>query len=686
MRFLFINFSAIIILSQSLVSCSSTGPARTSESMHSGNQTEPVLLERPLPGKPELPFGYRKAVEKETRTWNGRPGKAYWQQFARYELEATLIPEKRTLAACARIVYYNRSPDTLRQLQLELVQNLHAEGIRRNRQVEVTGGMNLHSVAIGDAESTDVGGRPARYQLEGTRMIINLPEPLAPGSKTVIEIEYDFVIPQQGAGNRMGYSNDNLFFLGYWYPHMVVYDDVLGWHPDEYLGQAEFYHGFADYDLTIHAPEQWLVMATGELQNAEEVLAQDVLQRWEEAKQSDEPLRVYTAGQGQPVTTSTSGAAAETSGWNERNEASSTHSSNTSFLTWRYSAQNVRDVAFSATSESNWDVARTVVGDHSGDGSAGYTVINAVWRDEASLWSEVTAYQQHAITYLSKLTGYSYPWPHMTAVEGAGIIGGGMEFPMMTIMGDYNRQGAESLYSVTAHELAHMWIPMIVSTNERRYSWLDEGNTVFSTGEAVMDHYPEERPHLQAQTAYIRSARLEREGPMMRHSDYHYSTLEFIIASYRKPASVLIALRQLLGEEAFWEAYRTFIEDWAFKHAYPWDFFHTFERVSGRNLGWFWRSWYYETWQLNQAVELVEETDEGTRIVIRDEGNVPMPVWLTVTFDRDQKVEYTIPVDPWLQGKRQAEIVIPEREVRRVEIDAGRHLPDINRKNSVWEQ
>lgn len=283
------------------------------------------------------------------------------------------------------------------------------------------------------------------------------------------------------------------------------------------------------------------------------------------------------------------------------------------------------------------------------------------------------------------MTGFAYPWPHMTAVEGAGIIGGGMEYPMMTVMGDYNRAGAEALYSVTAHELAHMWIPLIVSTDERRYSWFDEGNTVFSTSEAFMDRFPESNPHLQSIQAYRQAAMRGVEGPMMRRSDFHYTGEAFIVASYRKPAAVLNALRKVLGEETFWLAYRTFVNDWAFKKAYPWDFFRTFERVSGEDLSWFWYSWYYTTWVLNQAVDSVEETSQGTRVVVRDYGDVPMPVYLTVTTRDGEESHYSVPVTMWLEGNRRIELFVPRRDVVRVEIDATRQLPDINRENMVWE-
>ncbi|MEX2397466.1 MAG: M1 family aminopeptidase [Balneolales bacterium] len=290
------------------------------------------------------------------------------------------------------------------------------------------------------------------------------------------------------------------------------------------------------------------------------------------------------------------------------------------------------------------------------------------------------------MTFLSGLTDFSYPWPHMTAVEGSNIINGGMEFPMMTIMGDYNERGTDALYGVTAHELAHMWVPLIVSTDERRYSWLDEGNTSFSTNDARMEYHPGTDHHETSRQSYIRIAESDYEGEIMRWSNYHTHLAAFSVASYAKPASVLAALRGVLGEEVFYEAYQTFINEWAFKHAYPWDMFRTFETVSGEDLEWFWRSWYYETWNLDHAVTEVRDQNSLTEIIVEDLGDVPMPVNLTLTLAGGETVKHTIPVDIWLEGYRVTSLTVDDQNVERVEIDAERNFPDIDTSNNIWEK
>ncbi|MEX0772785.1 MAG: M1 family metallopeptidase [Balneolales bacterium] len=615
-------------------------------------------IERPIPYPIDIPDRFTEAVESATRSETGAPGRNYWQQFAEYTIYASLHPDEKHLESIVNIVYHNNSPDTLNYLHLDLIQNHHTEGIERNRAAEVTGGMNLVKVEVdGDTLEESYMG-DSRYIVTGTRLILMPTEPMVPGEKKQISIEYNFDIPQSGAGGRMGYDGDNLFYLGYWYPQMTVYDDVVGWHPDQYLGLAEFYHGFSNYEYHVDVPSDWVVMGTGEFLNPGDVLTSRIYDRYQASQESDEVVNIIKP---------------EDFGFATRADLGKR-------LTWKFHAESVRDVAFSATRESMWDGARTPVNDFE------YTHINTFYRELAPLWEEVTAYQQHAITFLSELTDFSYPWPHMTAVEGSNIISGGMEFPMMTIMGDYNNQGADLLYNVTAHELAHMWVPMIVSTDERRYSWMDEGNTSFSTNEARMEFHPGEDHHEDSRQSYIRWAESDYEGAMMRRSDFHKNRAAFSVASYSKPASVLAALRGVLGEEVFYEAYQTFINDWAFKHAYPWDMFRTFETVSGKDLEWFWRSWYYETWTLDQAITDVRENGALTEIIVEDLGELPMPVNLTITLTDGETVEHSIPVDIWLKGFRVASLSIDEKDIQRVEIDARRNFPDVDLSNNIWEK
>jgi aminopeptidase N len=261
-----------------------------------------------------------------------------------------------------------------------------------------------------------------------------------------------------------------------------------------------------------------------------------------------------------------------------------------------------------------------------------------------------------------------------------------MEFPMMTIMGDYNQRGADALYYVTAHELAHMWFPMIVSTDERRYTWIDEGITTFNENMARQDFLPGRDHFADDRFMYLQIAGTGEEGEIMRRSAFHYTTNAYVIASYMKPAVVLHALRGVLGEETFLRAFREFYNRWAYRHPYPWDLWNTFEDVSGRDLGWFWRSWFLETWVLDQAIASVTTTGNTTTIVIEDRGQVPMPVHLTVTFGDGRTERRDVPVEHWLAGNRQATVTVESADVTRVQIDAAQQFPDTDRANNVWRR
>ena len=273
----------------------------------------------------------------------------------------------------------------------------------------------------------------------------------------------------------------------------------------------------------------------------------------------------------------------------------------------------------------------------------------------------------------------------MTSVEGDGIIGGGMEFPMMTLIGSYTSRSDTALYGVHAHELAHMWVPMIVGVDERRRGWMDEGTTSFNTSQAEKEFYPGRNWDEGNYEGYLSFARSGNESEMMRWSDLQ--GVGYGVASYAKPATLLATLRGLLGEETFVRAYHTYIRNWAFKHPKPWDFFDTFNHESGENLDWFWRTWYFETWTLDQAVGSVTRDGRTTTITVEDRNWAPMPARLTITLENGQTLEREVPVSTWLAGETSAEVTVDsDSPVVRVEIDAAKVFPDIDRDNNVWER
>jgi hypothetical protein len=614
--------------------------------------------ERPIPYPVEPSTAFLAAVDRGTRTVTGKPGPAYWTNREEYRVRARLDPETPQVEGTVDVRYHNRSPDTLSVLVLEVTQNFHAPGVVRLEEAEVTGGMEIRRVTV-RGQSLDEGGTSGpRFVVSGTNLFVVPERPVLPGETVDLAVDFGYPVPQAGAGGRMGHEGGTLVFLAYWHPRMAVYDDLEGWHTEPFTGVTEFYHGFGTHEVTLEVPAGWVVYGTGEFLNADQVLAEPVLRRMRLAERSDTTVRILGPEDFGRATRATTG-----------------------MVEWRFRAENVRDNAFGITRRSIWEGARTPVGE------GRFAAIHTFWRPTAPRWAHVTRYQQHAIRFLSEYTGIPYPWPHMTAVEGGGIIGGGMEFPMITLMGDYNARGDSALYYVTAHELAHMWVPMIVSNNERRRSWIDEGMTQFKENEARSDFFPGVDHFLDDRLTYLRVHQRSIEEPMMQHSMFHSTTAAFLAASYAKPPTVLVALRAVLGEHAFDQAYREFLRRWSYRHPTPWDFFNTMSSVSGQDLDWFWRTWYYETWGLDQAVLSVTEGTGGTTITVADLGEAPMPVHLTITRSDGAVERQVIPVDIWLAGARTAQVTVaPGSAVTRVEIDAENVFPDRNRRNNVWRR
>jgi hypothetical protein len=624
------------------------------------------VLERPVANPVVASPEYRRALARGTRTEQGVPGANYWQQSAHYTIAARLDVAEKQLEGTTRILYRNESPDSLQRLVVQLIQNFHRDDVPRIRRGEITGGYTLSRVvAAGESLEAVRSASATGYRMRGTNLYIVPPAPVGPGDSVELDLAWSFTIPENGASGRMGWNSDDFFFLAYWYPQMAVYDDVVGWHTDPFQGQAEFYSGFAEYDVTLDVPEGWLVQGTGRLLNEREVLPEPIIRRLRQAEASDTVVHVITEQDFGPGSATLRGSEGR--------------------LRWHFVADSVRDAAYSITSASAWDVVRTSVGDRNGDGRPEYARAEAIYRPRYERWHHVARYAQHSIDFLSRHTGLPYPYPHATAVEGDGIIGGGMEYPMMTMIGGYESGSDTSMYAVTAHELAHNWFPMIISIDERRRAWMDEGTTNFNDDAASAEFFPGYDSEPFEFSGYTRRANTGSEGALMRFSDRLDSPGHYGVHGYNKPASLLISLRHLLGEETFFRAYRGYVRTWAFKHPKPWDFFNYFNAATGQDLSWFWRSWYYETWTLDQTIASVTPRRGGTEIVVYDRGDAPMPARLTITLASGDTLYREIPVTTWLSGTRTATVTVPGPvAVTRVEIDAEREFPDVMRKNNFW--
>lgn len=605
------------------------------------------------------------------RTAAGQPGPAYWQQRADYDIDVQLHPETHRITGTETITYTNNAPKPLHYLWVQLDQNLFkpdSRGARitprdaRFRGAFEGGGYTISNVTLTRNGETTT----PEHLIDDTRMRIALDEPLpARGGTLELTIDFAFTIPDYGADRmgRLDVDRGTVYELAQWYPRMYVHDDVRGWDPLPYLGQGEFYLEYGDFEVDITVPRSMIVAATGTLQNPDEVLTDTQQDRLERARTSDAPVMII-----------------------DRDEVgrSSMRPAGNGPLTWRYRAENVRDVAWAASDAFIWDAARA--------DAAGTDVLAMSLYPEEGLghernpgWEQSTRYVQHAIEYYSDQWA-SYPYP--VAINVAGVVGG-MEYPQLVFCSVDAR--GRGLFSVTDHEFGHQWFPMLVGSDERRHAWMDEGFTTFINFYSMLAFYDGARiPNLQqyAQLMARTASSPLADQPIMTPAD-HIRRAGLGLLAYRKPAAGLLLLREyILEPERFDAAFRTYIDRWAYKHPKPADFFRTMENVAGEELDWFWRGWFDATATLDQAIVAVEpgNTETPTQITIAHEDSLILPVELAITFADETTERRRIPVEAFFTSDTFDVTVASDRTVERVRIDPRNILPDTDRTNNVWSR
>lgn len=606
----------------------------------------PPRTTRVVPYPIDLPAGFEAAIEAGTRSRTGEPGAKHWTNYARYNIAIEVDPKASRLTGTAKMTYVNRSPDDLRSLTVHLYQDMMRAGRKRTRDITTTDGFELLEVRV--------DGEKVRARARDTKLTVRLPEALPSGSDETIEIDYAFNIPKAGTAPRMGYEGDKVIYLGYWYPQFAVYDDVEGWVADPYRGNGEFYMDFADYDIAITAPVGYIVRATGVLQNPADVLTKQSQERLELAREQREIVHIVDA--------------------DDLEDGDATAQSKSGKLTWKFHAENVRDAAVSLGRTYLWDATHAVVKDKHGRGQDGTCMIHAVFEKNAGDWIRGAEYARHTIEYMSEHV-YPYQWPHMTACEG--VIGGGMEYPMMTIVGGRRPAGT------IAHELIHMWFPMLLGSNEKRYAWQDEGFTSFWTTLCRDDFNNRTQGGKRSVLSVGATIGRGRDVACMRHGDT-YGTESFGFASYSKTEGILHQLRGLIGDELFFKAFKQYARDWAFKHPYPYDFFNTFSRVAKQDLDPYFRTWFFETWRLDHAIANVAVKGNKTTVKIQDNGRAVHPCIVEVTYEDDSKDRQIIDTKKWWQGT-EVTLKFAGKAVE-VLLDPDVQTLDADRDNNRWRK
>jgi hypothetical protein len=537
----------------------------------------------------------------EYRTASGAPGPKYWQQRADYDIKCTLDEKKLLLTGSESITYFNNSPDVLTYLWLQLDENEHSSVYNSGYQTSTTLGRaqtvaGLQAMADakkdngnGDKISkiTDALGKPLTYTINKTMMRIELPTALKPGQTFKFNIDWSYKITDRlSVGGRGGYEyfpedGNYIFTMTQWYPRLCVYSDFQGWQNHQFVGSGEFALTFGNFNVAMTVPADHVVMATGEGQNYASVLSAAQQARWATAKNAKEPVEVVTL--------------------DEATKAEIAPSSATK--TWVFKASNVRDFAWGSSRKFVWDAMPAYV-----EGKK-VMCMSAYGKEAYGLYRKFsTKAVAHTIKTYSKFS-IPFPYPVAQSIEASN----GMEYPMICFNygrtekdGTYTEASKNGMLGVIIHEVGHNFFPMIINSDERQWTWMDEGLNSFVeylTEELWDNKFPSRKGAAWSIADYMRLPKDQLE-PIMTNSE---NIINFGPNAYTKPATGLNILREtIMGRELFDYAFKEYARRWAFKHPTPADLFRTMEDASGEDLDWFWRGWFYGTEPCDIAIDTVK--------------------------------------------------------------------------------
>ncbi|MDO5616381.1 MAG: M1 family metallopeptidase, partial [Cruoricaptor ignavus] len=588
------------------------------------------------------------------RTASGAPGHQYWQQRADYDITAFLDEEKRNLRASETITYYNNSPDDLEYLWLQLDENQQSNtknaGYGRSSYIPKTTTTERLSVSqlpqkdngygVNIEKVTDAQGSPLPYFINKTMMRIDLPKALKSGERIIFNISWNYNIPNRIAmGGRGGYEffpedGNDIYTITQWFPRMCVYSDFKGWQNQQFTGRAEFALVFGNYKVSINVPADHIVAATGECKNYEQVLTQAQMARWQKAQTTKEPLEIVTL--------------------NEAKNAEKQKSKQRK--TWIYEAENVRDFAWTSSRKFIWDAMPVTLEEN------GHKVMcmSQYPKEAYNLYRTFsTKAVAHTIKTYSDFT-IPYPYPVAQSVEAAN----GMEYPMICFNfgrtekdGTYSEATKNGMIGVIIHEVGHNFFPMIINSDERQWSWMDEGLNTFVeylTEELWDNKFPSRRGPAHTIVDYMKLPKDQLE-PIMTNSE---NIIHFGPNAYSKPATGLNILREtIMGRELFDKAFKTYSKRWAFRHPEPADFFRTMNDASAENLDWFWRGWFYSTDPVDISIDKVTiaTPDFATPNDFEEKYTVDKPLLnkiddiSKIRNREDKNITFLVDKDPTLQ-------------------------------------
>ncbi|HEY5369423.1 MAG TPA: M1 family metallopeptidase [Hanamia sp.] len=598
----------------------------------------------------------KTAFENGTRSIDGNPGAHYWQNRSRYHIDITVTPPDRNIKGSEEIAYFNDSPDTLSTIVFSLIMNYHkpeAERLVNMDSTQLTSGVHIDHFEVNGEET--IWPEPAG---DYTRQNIDLLKPLLPGDSIHFSVQWHYEIApafvKNGRSEREGIIDPTTYCVAYFYPCVAVYDDYNGWDRLQFTGAQEFYNDFSNYTLNVNVPKNFIVWATGTLQNPDEVLQPHYAQLLKESMTSDTVIHIATRGDLQAKVITNQNAT----------------------NTWQWKANDVTEVALFISDHDNWDAASALVDSANGRRAS----VQSAYYDTSADFHDAVAIGQKALSWYSRnLPGIPYPYAKMTVVEGFA----GMEYPMMANDGAYRTNNPIATKFEENHEIAHTYFPFYMGTNESRYAFMDEGWAQTFNGLIGAVEYGSAIVNKRYAKIVIKDPSQEEQVPVIE-SDFQ-TGLAYGNNAYFKPMLGYMAVKDILGESLFKKCLQGYINRWHGKHPMPWDFFNAFNNVSGKDLNWFWNSWFFSHGYTDVGIEKVIRNKNDYDIKVNNVGGFDIPFDVKINYkDGTSEDIHETPI-VWEKDQKQTIVNIQtKKSIRSLTIDTGLWA-DANEKDNVWK-
>jgi len=595
-----------------------------------------------------VPLNIGKAIEKGTRTIDGKPGPNYWQNSSNYIIKAELDPITRKITGQEHITYTNNSPDSLNQIVIRLYQDIFRKGNMRDFEVnpeDVDNGVDIQKIIINNSEVVNIPKHT------GTNLILPLTVPVAPKSKIELKFNWSFILSKY-SNIRMGTYDSSTFFIGYWFPQVAVYDDIDGWDMQNYTGQTEMYNDFNNFNIELTVPKGFIIWSTGVLQNPDEVLSAETAEKYKKAYTAYDVVKIITES--------------------DYKKGLVTKDSNK--LHYKIIAANVPDFAFATSDHYLWDGISAIV-------DKKYfrkTFIDAAYNKKSKDFYNVAIIARNAIeSFSTHMPGVPFPYPELTVFNGSG----GMEFPM--IVNDGSDTVLQGTVHVTSHEICHTYFPFYMGINERKYAWMDEGWATMLPFDFQSSEAPGYDPRSRNASGLNDAAGRETDIPPIVLS-YDLRNPSYRTASYRRPGAAYDFLRGMLGDDLFKSCLADFMSKWNGKHPLPYDFFFSFDKTAEQNLDWFFKPWFFEMKYPDLSLELITVNETNVMVKVVNKGGLPLPVKIKVYYsDGKQEEVYNASAKIWEKGDNYLDINLDvKKKITKIELGSTQ-IPDVNLKDNI---